>query len=140
MNLNNRACSAPASSQRTPPSITPSQTTETLWFSTRPVPSQHIRLSTNEPIAGELAKAVKEGILRAVVTLKQYHPYKAKWIVGRDIWAGLSRGDRTRAGRCLADIARGPDSGLFLDARKGRSHRYYVLQPADLSADSTKQP
>lgn len=102
---------------------------ERLWWSDRPVPKSHKRLRTGEPVDTALFKAVVSGIKFAEKTLVPGYPYKAKYFV--DDWDELGNGDRRRAGRCLADIARRADSPIDLIVRgKNQSHRYYVIPPA----------
>ncbi len=118
------------STPTTTSSATPDPTAwETLWFSDRPVPRRHTRLRTGEPVDLDLYKAVVSGIRYAVRTLEPGRPYKADYFV--DDYEDFHNGDRRRAGRCLADIARRPDSPIGLIVRgRNQPHRYYVIPPA----------
>lgn len=108
---------------------------EHLWFSQLPVPEKFKRLRTGEPIPRDLYELVVAGVLKALQVLSPGLHLKAKWFVGLHLWEELARGDRIRAGRCLADIARRDDSPIGLFRRPGRSHRYFVRPTR--SADTT---
>jgi hypothetical protein len=114
----------------------PSSNSEHLWFSQLPVPERFKRLRTGEPIPRDLYEMVVQGLREALLELPLGWPLKAKWFVGPHVWDDLSRGDRIRAGRCLADIARHHASPIGLVRRPGRSHRYFVrpAQGADTSS------
>lgn len=110
-----------------------------LWFSELPVPEQVKRLRTGEPIPQDLYDLVVKGVREAIHDLPPGWPLKAKWLVGRHVWDDLSRGDRIRAGRCLADIARREDSPIGLLRRPGQSHRYFVRLARNASPSITPE-
>jgi hypothetical protein len=114
----------------------PCSNTEHLWFSELPVPKRFQRLRTGEPVPRDLYEMVLQGVREAIQELPHGWALKAKWFVGLHVWVNLSRGDRIRAGRCLADFARQHASPIGLLRRPGRSHRYFVrpAQVADISS------
>lgn len=114
---------------------------ENMWFSERRVPKDAKRLSTGEPIQADIHEMVREGIQDAPKTLKPGRTYKAAHIVGHHVWEDLGRGDKSRAGRCLADFVRSGEFQIEMVQRPaGASTKRYRVRwmPSPPSATAKK--
>lgn len=117
-------------------------TTPTMWFSDMPIPKNAKWLSTGDPIALELYARVMAGLQIALKTLKPGRTYKAAYFVGHDVWEDLNRGDKSRAGRCLADLVRSDEFPIEMVQRPaGASTKRYRIRwtPPAPPAISTKK-
>lgn len=114
---------------RVPKAASANHPHETMWFSKRRVPEGAKRLSTGDPIQADIHKAVRQGIHEALKTLKPGRTYKAVYFVGHADWEDLSRGDKSRAGRCLADLVRSREFPVEMVQRPAgaSTKRYRIL-------------